>query len=100
METDTYEENTTENPVADDSEPVEAPAEPAQNLVSVDDLLPVLQESAAQNNDGLTQTILEVTDRPFMTTNFEDYSVTEGLLLLIAVLLILNFFLALLRRWF
>lgn len=89
-----------DDPVEDDAAPVEVPDEPVQNVVSVDDLLPALQESTAESNDGLTQTILEVNDRPFMTTEFEDYTVTEGLLLLIAVLLLLNFFLALLRRWF
>lgn len=35
-----------------------------------------------------------------METPFEDYTVTEGLLLLIFVILLLNFFLDLLRRWF
>lgn len=89
-----------DDPVEDDTVPVEVPDEPVQSVVSVDDLLPALQESAAESNDSLTQTILEVNDRPFMTTEFEDYTVTEGLLLLISVLLLLNFFLALVRRWF
>lgn len=47
-----------------------------------------------------TGMIQETLDHPLMTTPFEDYTVTEGLLLLIFVILLLNFFLDLLRRWF
>lgn len=39
-------------------------------------------------------------EHPLMTTSFSDYSVAEGLLLLIFVLLLLDFFLNLIRRWF
>lgn len=39
-------------------------------------------------------------DRPFYTTPFSEYSVVEGLLLLIFVILLVEFFLNLLRRWF
>ncbi len=39
-------------------------------------------------------------EHPMMTTSFEDYSVVEGLLLLIFVVLLLDFFLNLIRRWF
>ena len=39
-------------------------------------------------------------DRPFMTTSFQDYTVTEGLLLLLFVLVLAQFFLNLVRRWF
>lgn len=46
------------------------------------------------------ETIQGVVDHPMMETPFEDYTVTEGLLLLIFVILLLNFFLDLLRRWF
>lgn len=91
---------TNETTVVDDPDGVETDREPVANLVPVEDILSTLQESAAQNNDGLTQTILEVSDRPFMTTAFADYTVTEGLLLVIAVLLVLNFFLTIIRRWF
>jgi hypothetical protein len=38
--------------------------------------------------------------RPFLTTGFSDYTVSEGLLLLIFVILLLTFFLSLIRRWF
>lgn len=36
--------------------------------------------------------VIEVTDlvRPFMTTNFNDYTVTEGLLLLLVILVFLK----------
>lgn len=37
---------------------------------------------------------------PMMETPFEDYTVTEGLLLLVFVILLLDFFLNLIRRWF
>ncbi len=39
-------------------------------------------------------------EHPMMSTSFSDYSVAEGLLLLIFILLLLDFFLNLLRRWF
>ena len=41
-----------------------------------------------ETGDTTTTTIVEVVDldRPFMTTSFEDYTVVEGLLLLILVL--------------
>jgi len=39
-------------------------------------------------------------EHPMMTTSFSDYSVAEGLLLLIFVVLLLDFFLNLIRRWF
>lgn len=39
-------------------------------------------------------------ERPIMTTSFADYTVTEGLLLLVFVLLLLRLFLDLLGRWF
>lgn len=35
---------------------------------------------------------LEVLERPFLTTSFEDYSVTEGLLLLIVLILVIRVF--------
>ena len=41
-----------------------------------------------------------VDEHLFYSTNFEDYTVTEGLLLLIFVILLVDFFLNLLRRWF
>lgn len=41
-----------------------------------------------------------VADHAFYTTPFSDYTVTEGLLLLIFVILLVDFFLNLLRRWF
>lgn len=41
-----------------------------------------------------------VEDRGFYTTSFSDYTVTEGLLLLIFVILLVDFFVNLVRRWF
>lgn len=46
------------------------------------------------------ETLQAVEDHPMMETPFEDYTVTEGLLLLIFAILLLDFFLNLLRRWF
>lgn len=46
------------------------------------------------------ETIQGVVGHPMMETPFEDYTVMEGLLLLIFVILLLDFFLDLLRRWF
>jgi len=46
------------------------------------------------------ETIQGTADHPMMETPFEDYSVTEGLLLLIFVIVALDFFLNFLRRWF
>lgn len=46
------------------------------------------------------ETIQGAVDHPMMETPFEDYTVTEGLLLLVFVILLLDFFLNLLRRWF
>lgn len=40
------------------------------------------------------------TSHPLLSTSFSDYTVTEGLLLLIFVILLLTFFLNLIRRWF
>lgn len=45
------------------------------------------------------ETIQGAMDHPMMETPFEDYTVTEGLLLLVFVILLLDFFLNLLRRW-
>lgn len=46
------------------------------------------------------ETIQGAVDHPMLETPFEDYTVTEGLLLLVFVILLLDFFLNLLRRWF
>lgn len=49
--------------------------------------------------EPIQETVL-VEDHPFYTTPFADYSVTEGLLLLIFVILLVQFFLNIVRRWF
>lgn len=41
-----------------------------------------------------------VESRDFFTTSFDEYTVTEGLLLLIFVVLFVDFFIKLVRRWF
>lgn len=78
-------EEETENPEELPEEPV--PAEPVET-VGMDAVLKSLE------------TLQGVTDHPMMETSFDDYTVTEGLLLLIFVILLLDFFLNLLRRWF
>ncbi|WP_293009017.1 MULTISPECIES: hypothetical protein [unclassified Oscillibacter] len=54
------------------------------------------------SGSGTVETVLVSVEesRPFLTTDFSDYTVTEGLLLLIFVMLLLKFFLDLIRRWF
>lgn len=46
------------------------------------------------------ETLEQTAVHPMMETPFEDYTVTEGLLLLIFIVLFLDFFLNLFRRWF
>lgn len=68
---------------------------------------PVEGEAAAEesggSSGGSTTIVYDVhlwDEHPMMSTSFSDYSVAEGLLLLIFVILLLNFFMNLLRRWF
>ena len=44
--------------------------------------------------------VLMADARDFYSTPFAEYTVTEGLLLLIFVILVVEFFLNLVRRWF
>lgn len=53
--------------------------------------------SSAEEN---TVEIVEVEAFDFMDKPFDDYTTTEGLLLLIFVILFLDFILNILRRWF
>lgn len=55
-------------------------------------------ETVAEPVETITQIIVIEADRPFMTTSFEDYTVTEGFVLLIFVLVFLTFILDLFRR--
>jgi len=57
-------------------------------------------ESSSQTSETIIYDIHLWDEHPMMTTSFQDYSVAEGLLLLIFVLLLLDFFLNLIRRWF
>lgn len=79
----------TEAPVeSGEALPVEGTLEGPIEVVGMDTVLKRLE------------TIQGVVDHPMMETPFEDYTVTEGLLLLIFVILLLDFFLDILRRWF
>ena len=66
------------------------------------EVLTVEPSDTEASGSGTIETVLvSVEDsRPFLTTDFSDYTVTEGLLLLIFVMLLLKFFLDLIRRWF
>lgn len=49
----------------------------------------VVDEVASEG--AVTSEVVELTDRPFLTTPLNDYTVTEGLLLIIAMLLVFGF---------
>lgn len=101
-----------ESPVeAAEVQPDPAPSAPPVEVVPVDEvedsltgfqqeLISAIQQNAAEGNASLTASVQAISDRPFMTTEFSEYTVTEGLLLVISVFLVLNFFLSLIRRWF
>ena len=59
-------------------------------------------EDSVLGDQEVVESILAepVEDHLFYSTSFADYAVTEGLLLLIFVILLVEFFLNLLRRWF
>ena len=60
----------------------------------------VLGDPAAAVGDEYV-TLQETPDEHlFYSTDFSDFTVTEGLLLLIFVILLVDFFLNLVRRWF
>jgi len=57
--------------------------------------------SSAASSSQTVETVGVADDsHAMLTTSFSDYTVTEGLLLLIFVILLLKFFLDLIRRWF
>lgn len=80
--------------------PAEAPAESGEVLPAEGGLEGPIEVVGMDKLLEYTGTIQETLDHPLMTTPFEDYTVTEGLLLLVFVVLLLDFFLNLLRRWF
>ena len=104
-------------------EPVESSA-PNMEVISVDELLELLAVDAAEEEVpeaspspeptpgpvevvGTDETIQllgsiqgDVTPHPFLTTNFEDYTVTEGLLLLILLLFFIAGCIKLLKEGF
>ena len=57
-----------------------------------EDLISVTEETTVE--------IVEVDTFDFMEKSFEEYTTSEGLLLLIFVILFLDFILNILRRWF
>lgn len=59
---------------------------------------PVLDEASAV--EDIVESVVADTDlRPLMTTSFRDYTVTEGLLLLILLLLVVRSVVDVVRRW-
>lgn len=66
------------------------------------EVLTVEPSDTEASGSGTVETVLVSVEesRPFLTTDFSEYTVTEGLLLLIFVTLLLKFFLDLIRRWF
>lgn len=99
---ETGENGETEEPPqeAEGDAAAEAPAESGGDLPSAvvsEGPIEVVGMSTALKR---LETIQGVVDHPMMETPFEDYTVTEGLLLLVFVILLLDFFLNLLRRWF
>jgi len=66
-------------------------------------VLEVSEETTTQEADTVTETIeiVEVeTDRPFLTTPIDDYTVSEGLLLLILLILVLRWIGAAIKEGF
>ena len=79
----------------------EVPAESGSEGTDVSDQeILVLGDPAAAVGDEYV-TLQETPDEHlFYSTDFSDFTVTEGLLLLIFVILLVDFFLNLVRRWF
>lgn len=81
-------------------EQLEVEQEVEQNEVPVEDGSEGVDVLAPEDPVlGYQETVI-AQDRPFYTTPFSEYSVVEGLLLLIFVILLVEFFLNLVRRWF
>ena len=114
METDN--EIINQEPLSDNTESDQFDVGHDQNVIQVEELLPSLRtigdESISRLEsslpaavtdsvcEGVQELLGDQPDHSLMTTNFEDYTVTEGLLLIISLILFLNFFLSLVRRWF
>ena len=58
------------------------------------------EENLITGTEETTVEIVEVDTFDFMEKSFEEYTTSEGLLLLIFVILFLEFILNILRRWF
>lgn len=65
------------------------------NVLAAEDLAAALDPVA----ETVIAEVVEV-DRPFLTTSFEEYTVSEGLLLVIALLMVGKICIDLLRRGF
>ena len=70
---------------------------PAEEVLVLDHSDPVSEELEEYEYEILTDV---AGDHLFYSTDFSDYTVSEGLLLLIFVILVVDFFLNLVRRWF
>ena len=87
-------------------EQLEVEQEVEQNEVPVEDgsegVDVLAPEDPVLGDQEVVESILAETvdDHLFYSTSFADYTVTEGLLLLIFVILLVEFFLNLVRRWF
>ncbi len=61
----------------------------------------ILEETEDAGSAEVIEVVAEVVeDYTFMDKPFEEYTTTEGLLLVIAVFVFLDFILNILRRWF
>lgn len=69
-------------------------ADPGDVLADTDLTSPVVEDA-----ETLTGEVVDL-DRPFMTTAFEDYSVAEGLLLLLVLLTFLQLCIKLVKEGF
>lgn len=80
--------------------PAEAPAAPADAPTEspAEDMPSDLSEGPQTTTEMVQVLVLE--ERPFMTTSFADYTVTEGLLLLVFLVLVADAVSNFLRRWF
>lgn len=83
--------------VEQEVEQIEVPVEDGSEGVDV-----LAPEDPVLGDQEVVESILAETvdDHLFYSTSFADYTVTEGLLLLIFVILLVEFFLNLVRRWF
>ena len=80
-----------------DSEGTDLPAEEVLVLDNSDPMSSDPEELEEYEYEILSD---DAGDHLFYSTDFSDYTVSEGLLLLIFVILVVDFFMNLVRRWF